>query len=65
MGRRAAGRPDDPARAQDLRVRARRHAEGFGWAATVDHLLEVYGDAVAERASLTDRTTDEPLEVAR
>nr|WP_240312536.1 D-inositol-3-phosphate glycosyltransferase [Janibacter anophelis] len=56
---------DDPARAQDLRVRARRHAEGFGWASTVDHLLEVYGDAVAERASLTDRTTDEPLEVAR
>lgn len=57
---------DDPARASDLRRRARTHAEGFGWAATVDRLLDVYADAVAERESLSAETlTDEPLEVAR
>lgn len=53
---------DDPDRAADLRLRARRHAEGFGWAATVDRLLDVYADAVAERAATL---TPEPLEVAR
>ena len=56
---------DDPARADDLRPRARRHAEGFGWSATVDRLLDVYAGAVADRAGLTDPTARQPMEVAR
>ena len=55
---------DDPARADDLRARARRHAEGFGWSATVDRLLDVYTGAVADRAGLTDPTARQPMEVA-
>ena len=42
-------------------TRARRHAEGFGWSDTVDRLLDVYEDAVAERSAVNA----EPLEVAR
>ena len=30
---------------------ARRHASGFGWSSTVDRLLAVYGDAMAEVAA--------------
>ncbi|WP_306512082.1 D-inositol-3-phosphate glycosyltransferase [Janibacter hoylei] len=52
---------DDPDLAADLRGRARRHAEGFGWSDTVDRLLDVYEDAVAERSAVNA----EPLEVAR
>ena len=37
---------------------ARAHAEDFGWSVTADRLLQVYGDAVAERRNA-------PLEVAR
>lgn len=52
---------DDPDLAADLRGRARRHAEGFGWSDTVDRLLDVYEDAVAEHSAVNA----EPLEVAR
>ncbi|EKA61171.1 D-inositol-3-phosphate glycosyltransferase [Janibacter hoylei PVAS-1] len=52
---------DDPDLAADLRGRARRHAEGFGWSDTVDRLLDVYEDAVAERSAVNAN----PLEVAR
>ncbi len=49
---------DDPAEMARLRERARVRAQGFGWSATVDRLLDVYADAVAERAHV-------PAEVAR
>lgn len=55
---------DDPESADRLRLRARRHAENFGWSVTVDHLLDVYADAVAERQSTADPSM-EHLEVAR
>lgn len=54
---------DDPDAAADLRLRARRHAEGFGWSETADRLLDVYAGAVAERESADQDA--EPLEVAR
>lgn len=49
---------DSPEAGAQLRRRARAHAENFGWSATADRLLDVYGDAVAERRSAL-------LEVAR
>lgn len=49
---------DDPEGSAALRRTAREHAEGFGWSLTVDRLLDVYADAVAERQSLS-------VEVAR
>lgn len=49
---------DDPQEMDRLRERARERAQGFGWSATVDRLLDVYADAVAERAHA-------PAEVAR
>ena len=39
----------DPAYVAWLGEGAIRHAAGFGWGATADGLLEVYGDALAER----------------
>jgi D-inositol-3-phosphate glycosyltransferase len=42
------GLADDPARLHDLGVGARRHAADFGWAATVDKLVEVYTGAMEE-----------------
>jgi D-inositol-3-phosphate glycosyltransferase len=33
---------------------ARKHASGFGWSATVDRLLAVYGDAMSEVAATVD-----------
>lgn len=50
---------EDPERAATLRSRARPHAEAFGWSSTVDRLLDVYGDAIADRTSATT------LEVSR
>lgn len=49
---------DDPQEMDRLRERARERAQGFGWSVTVDRLLDVYADAVAERAPI-------PAEVAR
>ena len=49
---------DDPQEMDRLRGRARERAQGFGWFVTVDRLLDVYADAVAER-------THVPTEVAR
>jgi D-inositol-3-phosphate glycosyltransferase len=44
------GLADDPARLRDLGEGARRHAVAFGWAATVDRLVEVYTGAMEEAA---------------
>ena len=49
---------DDPDEAARLRERAHVRVQAFGWSATVDRLLDVYADAVAER-------TQVPVEVAR
>ncbi len=49
---------DDPEEAARLRERGRRRAQGFGWSVTVDRLLDVYADAVADRPQV-------PAEVAR
>ncbi|MGO1165517.1 MAG: D-inositol-3-phosphate glycosyltransferase [Janibacter sp.] len=49
---------DDPQEAARLRERGHERAQGFGWSATVDRLLDVYADAVAERARV-------PAEVVR
>ena len=49
---------DDPAQTERLRGLAREHALGLGWSVTVDKLLDVYADAVAERENV-------PMEVAR
>ena len=49
---------DDPDEAARLRERAHVRVQAFGWSATVDRLLDVYADAVAER-------TQVPAEVAR
>ena len=49
---------DDPDEARRLRQRAHVRVQAFGWSATVDRLLDVYADAVAER-------TQVPAEVAR
>ncbi len=35
----------DPVRREELGRRAAAHAQGFGWAATTDRLLEVYAEA--------------------
>jgi D-inositol-3-phosphate glycosyltransferase len=35
----------DPSRRDELGRRATQHAQGFGWAATTDRLLEVYAEA--------------------
>lgn len=53
-----AGLLDDPDEAERLRARARERAQGFGWSVTVDRLLDVYADGVAERAQV-------PAEVVR
>jgi hypothetical protein len=41
---------DDPARRRALGGAAVDHAARFGWAATAAGMLDVYGDALAERA---------------
>ncbi len=41
---------DDPARRRALGRAAVDHAARFGWGATAAGLLDVYGDALAERA---------------
>jgi hypothetical protein len=38
----------DRGRLAGLARGARKHASGFGWPATVDQLLAVYGDAMNE-----------------
>jgi D-inositol-3-phosphate glycosyltransferase len=43
-----------PARLARLSRGARKHASGFGWSATVDQLLAVYGDAMSEAAVTVD-----------
>ncbi len=45
-----AGLLADPERARGLREAAVAHAAAFGWPRTTDRLLEVYAEAVAERA---------------
>ncbi|GAB3107528.1 D-inositol-3-phosphate glycosyltransferase [Janibacter alkaliphilus] len=54
---------DDPALAAELSVRARAHAQDFGWDRTTDRLLEVYRGAVAERAAR--EATTNPQEAIR
>ena len=44
----------DPARLAALSRGARKHASGFGWSATVDRLLAVYGEAMCEVTAAVD-----------
>ncbi|HVB45436.1 MAG TPA: D-inositol-3-phosphate glycosyltransferase [Streptosporangiaceae bacterium] len=44
----------DPGKHTRLSRGARSHASGFGWSATVDKLLAVYGDAMSEVAATVE-----------
>ncbi len=48
----------DRGRRDDLVRRGLEHAQGFGWARTAERLVEVYGEAVAERSAAS--ASDQP-----
>ena len=43
-----------PAALARLSLGARRHASRFGWAATVDRLMQIYSAAMSETAQAVD-----------
>jgi D-inositol-3-phosphate glycosyltransferase len=41
---------DQPALLDRMRTGARKHADGFGWDSTADHIVGVYSDALSSHS---------------